>query len=166
MKELEEKYLRVTNETIRALQAKLAATTMEPNEDPDHYIMQATRLRSRLAAVKEPVTDRHFTDIIVQGLPESYRDIKLTTYKDPHFDLPKIQSTMRHLYLDGLSRGKTRKSLDVAPSCSSNSIIIRYHRSVVICHNCGKESHYKSGCAVPGKWCSVHKTTTHGDTEC
>ncbi|CAN0546480.1 unnamed protein product [Laminaria digitata] len=45
--------------------------------------MQATRLRSRLAAVKEPVTDRHFTDIIVQGLPESYHDIKLTTYKDP-----------------------------------------------------------------------------------
>ena len=50
--------------------------------------MQATRLRSRLAAVKEPVTDRHFTDIILQGLLESYRDIKLTTYDD--FNLSKI----------------------------------------------------------------------------
>ncbi|CAN0589493.1 unnamed protein product, partial [Laminaria digitata] len=67
----------------RAFQAKLAVTAMEPCAEPDNFIMQATRIRSRLAAVKEPVTDRHFTDIIVQGLPESYRDIKLTTYKDP-----------------------------------------------------------------------------------
>ncbi|CAN0488167.1 unnamed protein product, partial [Laminaria digitata] len=79
IKELEQKYLRATNETILAFEAKLAATAMEPDEDPDSFIMQATRLRSRLAAVKEPVTDRHFTDVIVQGLPESYRDIKLTT---------------------------------------------------------------------------------------
>ena len=49
MKELEEKYLWVTNETIRALQAVLASTSMGPDEDLDHYIMQATRLRSRLA---------------------------------------------------------------------------------------------------------------------
>ncbi|CAN0560278.1 unnamed protein product, partial [Laminaria digitata] len=95
IKELEQTYLRVTNETIRAFEAKLAATAMEPDEDPYNFIMQATRLRSRLAAVKEPVTDRHFTEIIVQGLPESYRDIKLTTYKDPDLDLSKIQSTMR-----------------------------------------------------------------------
>ena len=39
MKELEETYLRATNETIRALQAALASTSMEPDEDPDHYIM-------------------------------------------------------------------------------------------------------------------------------
>ncbi|CAN0595317.1 unnamed protein product, partial [Laminaria digitata] len=95
IKELEQKYLRATNETILAFEAKLAATAMEPDEDPDSFIMQATRLRSRLAAVKEPVTDRHYTDVIVQGLPESYHDIKLTTYKDPDLDLSKIQSTMR-----------------------------------------------------------------------
>ena len=81
IKELEEKYLRITDETIRALQAALAATTMGPDED--HYIVKAKRLRSRLTAVKEPVTERYFKDIIVQGLPEKYRDIDLTTYKDP-----------------------------------------------------------------------------------
>ena len=62
-------YLRVTNDTNRALQA---ATTMEPDEDPNHYIMQATRLRSRLAAIKKTITDRHFAEMIAQGLPESY----------------------------------------------------------------------------------------------
>ena len=79
---------------------------MEPDEDLDNC-MKATRIRSRLAAVNEPVTDRHFTDIIVQGLPESYRDVKRTTYKDLDFDLTKIQARMRHLYLGGLSGNKT-----------------------------------------------------------
>ena len=86
-KKLEDKYLRVFNETIRVLQAELTAKSMEPNEDPDTYIIKANRLRRKLAAVKEPVTDRHFTDIIVQGFPENYRDINLTTYKDPDFNL-------------------------------------------------------------------------------
>ena len=45
------------------------------------YIMKVTRIRRRLAEINEPVADRHFTDIIVQGLPERYRDIKVTTYR-------------------------------------------------------------------------------------
>ena len=53
--EIEENNVRVTNETIRALRAALSATSTEPDDDPDHYITQATRLRSRLAAVNEPV---------------------------------------------------------------------------------------------------------------
>ena len=56
IKELQEKYLRVTDETARALQATLAATTMGPDEDPDHYVVKAKRLLNRLTAVKEPVT--------------------------------------------------------------------------------------------------------------
>lgn len=68
-KELED--LHVTNETIRALQAALTAISTEPDEDPYTYIMKANRLRNKLTAVEEPVTDRHFTDTIVQGLPRT-----------------------------------------------------------------------------------------------
>ena len=109
--------------------------------------MKATRIRSRLAVVNEPVTDGHFTDIMVQGLPESYRDIKLTTYTDPHFDLTKIQATMRHLYLDGLSRNETGR----IAGRGTAMITASEPNFVVTCHNCGKDGHYKSGCAVPGK---------------
>ena len=61
----------------------------------------------------------------------------------------------------------------------------------IICHNCGKEEHHKSGCAVPGKtydkrnnshagksrksggkardttrkWCPLHRTTSHNDAD-
>ena len=69
------------------LQAELTAKSMEPNEDPGTYIIKANRLRRKLAAVREPVTDRHFADIIVQGFPENYRDVNLTAYKDPDFNL-------------------------------------------------------------------------------
>ena len=54
IRELAEKYLTVTDQTIHALQEALAATTMGPDEDPDHYIVKAKRLRRRLTAVKEP----------------------------------------------------------------------------------------------------------------
>lgn len=77
--EFKSKYARVANETIRALQAALAATTMEPDEDPDHYMLQPKRLRDRVTAVKELVTERHVRDVVVQGLQEKYRGIKLTT---------------------------------------------------------------------------------------
>ncbi|CAN0592678.1 unnamed protein product, partial [Laminaria digitata] len=45
----------------------------------------------------------------------------------------------------------------------------------IICHNCGKSGHYRSGCAkkksgsggsAGQKWCTVHRTTTHNDDEC
>ena len=54
---------------------------MEQDEDPDKIDMQPKRLHNRLAAVKELVTERLFKDIIVHGLPEKYKNIKLTTYR-------------------------------------------------------------------------------------
>lgn len=52
-------------------------TVMELGEDSDHYIVQAIHLRSRLAAVKEPVTDRHFADIIIQRLDYLQRNASI-----------------------------------------------------------------------------------------
>lgn len=57
--------------------------------------MKATRICNRLVAVNELVTNSHFADIVVQGLPESYRDIKLTTSKDPDCDVTKTQKLER-----------------------------------------------------------------------
>ena len=60
-------------------------------------------MRNLLTGMEEPITDRHFTNIGLQSLTEDYRDVKLKTRTDPDFDLPKIQSVLRHLCLDGLS---------------------------------------------------------------
>ena len=152
--------------------------------------MKEKLLRSRLTGVKEPVTERHFKDIIVQGLPEKYRHIKLTTYKDAEIDLPKIQATMRHLCLDNLSHNKGKGNL-IAGRGVAMSVESAPDPNSIICHNCGKEGHCDSGCAVPGKtydkrnngharksrksggkgrdttkkWCSGHKTSSQNDAD-
>ena len=105
--------------------------------------MKEKRLRSRLTAVKEPITERHVTDIIVHGIPDKYRDIKLTPYKDPEFDLPNIQATMRHLYLDGLSRNKGKGKL-IAGRGAAMSMKSDLDPTIIICHNVGEEGHRKS----------------------
>ena len=90
---------------------------------------------------------------------------------------------MRHLYLDRLSRKKTTAGRGTIMTAATAA-----PAPVVTCHNCGKVGHYKSGCAMPGKlyrkgktpqgkkaassrgpgkkWCSVHETTSHSETEC
>lgn len=145
MQNLESKYLRVTNETICALHATLSASSLKPGEDPDNYRAKAKRISSRFAAAKEPVTDRHLTNIVVQGLPESYRDMKLTTCKDPDFDLNNIQATMRHLYLDRPAGNETERI------AGRETVVLAASEPnpVVACHHCGKDSHHKRGCAVP-----------------
>ena len=80
--------------------------------------------------MEEPITDRHFTDIILQGMTEEYRDVKLMTWKDPDFDL--IQSVLRHLYLDGLSWNKTRRIAGRGTAMTATS---SPDSSSGICHN-------------------------------
>lgn len=65
------------------------------------------------------ITDRHFKDIIFQGISREYDDIKLSVYRDPSFNLDKIQSTMCNVYLKkALCRDKnavgTRKTVMTA----------------------------------------------------
>lgn len=65
LRELESKFLKITNETIRATQEALAATSMKEGQDPDEYINEATRLRELLKETGEPITDRHFMDSLL-----------------------------------------------------------------------------------------------------
>ena len=111
---------------------------MGQHEGSDHYIVKVKRLRNRLTAVREPVTERHVNDIIVQGRLEKYRGIKLTTYKDPEFDLPTIQATMRHVYLDELSCNKGKGKL-IAGRSVAVSVESAPDPTSIICHSCGKE---------------------------
>ena len=52
----------------------------------------------------EPISHRIFRDVCVQGSTPEYKDIKRMMYRDPMFDIEQMQSVMRHLFLDDLSR--------------------------------------------------------------
>lgn len=52
--DLQEKYIKITDETIRAKTAELAATTMESRQDPDGYFIEAIMTRAEVEAMGEP----------------------------------------------------------------------------------------------------------------
>ena len=66
--------------------------------------MEKTLARSELERMGESISNRRFKDICVQGFTPEYKDIKLMMYRDPTFDIDQMQTTMRHLCLDDLSR--------------------------------------------------------------
>lgn len=109
------------------------------------------------------------------------RDIKLTTCRDPEFDLPKVQATRHHLYLDDVSRYKGKGKL-VAGRGVARLVESAPDPNSTMCQKYGKAGHYRRGCAVTGKtngrprkskkaggkaadtmktWCLLPKTTSH-----
>ena len=52
----------------------------------------------------EPITDRHFKDIIIQGIPREYDNIKFCVYRDPTFNLDEILSNMKNVNHDDILR--------------------------------------------------------------
>ena len=95
--ELVKKYDYQSDEIIRTLRAKLEQIRMEPGEDPDEYFLKAARYRAELLRTDEPITDRHFKDIIIQGISSEYDNIKFRVYRNPTFNPDEIQSTMRNV---------------------------------------------------------------------
>eukprot|EP00903_Cladosiphon_okamuranus_P016817 g15509.t1 len=75
-----------------------------PGDNPDDYFNKKILLRAQLNKMGEPVTDRRFKDICIQGIIDEYNDVKLMVFRDPSFALGEIQSTMRNIFLDSQSR--------------------------------------------------------------
>ena len=62
--------------------------------------------------MEEPITDRNFSDIVLQGLTKEYWDVKRMVCKDPDFDRPNIQSVLQCVTSTWTgSRGTNREGL-------------------------------------------------------
>ena len=71
---------------------KLVNTSMNQGQDPDEYFMEKTLARSELEEMGEPISDRRFKDVCVQGFTAEYKDIKLITYRDPPSTLTRCRA--------------------------------------------------------------------------
>ena len=68
LEELMAKYNKVTDEIIRGTMVKkLVDTSIKQGQDPYDYFVEKTLARSELENVDEPISDRRFKDICVQG---------------------------------------------------------------------------------------------------
>ncbi|CAN0366213.1 unnamed protein product, partial [Scytosiphon promiscuus] len=126
---------------------ELVHTPMERGQNPDDYFNQKHLLRHRLEKMGETVSDRWFKDICVTGFLPEYKDVKLTMYRDPKFDVQAMQSTMRHMFLDEQSRNSTKNRIAghgvamVATAATTNT------SDDMECFTCGGRGHKSRQCA-------------------
>ena len=171
--ELCNNYDRVTDEVIRAKMEELENNPMNPGENPDDYFNQKHLLRTQLDKMGEPISDRRFKHICVQGFSDEYKDVKLMVFRDPTFNVLDMQSTMRNIFLDEQSRKGWKGRI------AGRGFAMATTASDIICHGCYEPGHIRRNCpkiknrakkktkpAGATKWCSKHNTTSHSDEEC
>ena len=84
---------------------------MKQGDDPDDYFTEKTLARAELERIGEPISDRLFQEHLCTRIYSGVdcMGVKIMIYRDPIFDVDQTQSTMRHLYLDDLSRSNGAK---------------------------------------------------------
>lgn len=137
VQEFRDSYNKVMDEVVRTTMQRLVNSSMEPDQDTDHYYFMKTLAPSKLKNMTESVSDRRSKDICVQGVTSEDIDIKPMMHRDSTVDFEQMQSAMRHLYLDGLSR-KSGTKVEV----SGRGITVSAEKSA--CYNCDKQGHYAS----------------------
>ncbi|CAM9617643.1 unnamed protein product [Ectocarpus sp. 8 AP-2014] len=95
---------------------ELVNTSMEPGQNPDDYFNQKHLLRHKVKKMGEKISDRYFKDVCVTGLTDEYKDVKMTMYRDPNFNVNQMQTTMRHMFLGEQSRKGPRAAWPAAAS--------------------------------------------------
>ena len=171
--ELCNNYDRVTDEVIRAKMEALEHTPMKPGENPDDFFNCKHLLRAQLVKMGEPISDRRFKDICVQGFSNEYNDVKLMVFRDPTFTILDMQATMRNIFLDEQSRKASNGRV------AGRGFAMTTTTSDIICYHCDEPGHIKRNCpklktqrrqktkpAGAVKWCSKHNTTSHSNDEC
>ena len=137
--ELVNKCKKVTDEVILSTMDKLVSTTMKLRKNPGDYFMEKTVVRAELDNMREPISDRRFQDIHVQGLTSEYKKTKTMVYRDTTFDTGQMQSTMRHLCLDDPSRSNGAKGTIAGRGLAMAA-------GTTICNHCGQDVHLTRNC--------------------
>ena len=107
-KELCGNYDKIPDEVIRATMEEVVNTPMQPGQNPDDHFNKKRLLRIRIEKMGEKVSDRWFKDNCVTGFTDEYEVVKMMMYRDSSFDIDQMQTIMRHMFLDQLSRNGTK----------------------------------------------------------
>ena len=125
---------------------------MKSGKDPDDNFMEAILKRNVVIGMGEPMTDRPFKDILVQGLTDEYDAVKFQIYRDSSFGIDDLQTNMRHLYLDKSRSSETSgriagrgamMSAEYVPCCNWNCDQharrgVAMSAGSEVCHRCNK----------------------------
>lgn len=144
---------------------------MKEGQDPDDYTFKLLEVRGRLHEMGEKISDERSEDILLQGLTNDYEFVKMTSRRSPNFGIDEIQTIMRTLYIDRLARPGNVNKMAGRGAAKTTTRGTRKVR----CYNCLEFGDIKRDCtntrtkmqrSDTPKWCSLHNSTTHSDTEC
>ncbi|CAB1103791.1 unnamed protein product [Ectocarpus sp. CCAP 1310/34] len=166
-------YDMVTDAVIRAKMEELENNPMNPGENPDDYFNQKHLLRAHLDKMGEPISDRRFKDIGVQGFSDEYEDVKLMVFRDPTFNVPGHEiHHAQHL----LGRTTAQGMEGTHTHMAGQGFAMATTASDIICHSCYQPGHIRRNCpkiknrakkkTQPAKRCSKHNTTSRTDEGC
>eukprot|EP00752_Nemacystus_decipiens_P002405 g2268.t1 len=92
----------------RELIAELNSISMKEGTDPDIFLAEVQDLANKLEYLGEGVSEARLADIVLQGLPPSYDQLRLMADMDSGFTFAKIERTARNMYKSH-SRGRQQQ---------------------------------------------------------
>ena len=159
---------------------ELNSTSMSPGQDPDTFLSRVYQLRDELENAGETVSEERLTDIVLEGLTSDYAMIKYNAECDPDISIQDIETTMRNMYANRVARkitssksyGRDSSMLVTSMPQHSSNQSSKFRGK---CFRCGKIGHIIKECrsrrqfnsgdrAV--KYCSLHHSNSHDDSEC
>eukprot|EP00903_Cladosiphon_okamuranus_P020450 g18770.t1 len=92
----------------RELIADLNNMIMKEGADPEIFLAEVQDLANKLHYLGEGVSDARLADIVLQGLPPSYDQLRLMADMESGFTFAKVEQTARNMY-KSRSRGRLQQ---------------------------------------------------------
>ena len=71
---------------------------MKEGGDPNIFLVEVRDMANKLYSLGEGMSDTGLADIVLQGLPPSYDQLRLMADMDSGFTVKKIEQTARNMY--------------------------------------------------------------------
>lgn len=177
------KYDGFSNSSRQKSYEVLTETKMILGQDPDELFYTFDEARDKFHSYGENITDSRLGDLILKAITPDYQYVIDCSVRDSGFGLEEIKTTMRNMFFSKLAlRAGT-------PAVSGRGVAMptqgdRKARTCFMCNEVGnlkadcprfdpnhrrnwkKNNNKKGGGGRGSKFCSLHKTTNHSDSEC
>ena len=141
---------------------------MTDDDDPEIFFKSLRRVVRELKDIRVTTEEDRMIDKVLDNLPTRYALVQHDMNKNPDMSLADIERVVKQMYNTDVAletRTDGVKSVTMVATNSSRRCRI-CKRAGHIAKECKRRNSGKKLSSGDKKWCSVHNTTNHNDTEC